>query len=76
MKVLEQIPGMSDTELATLRTNAERLSKDGTVACATCHDVSRGFTDRRSVSERYWGTTSSASMKNDRTVPLPITIPR
>jgi cytochrome c peroxidase len=28
-----------------------RLSKDGTVACATCHDISRGFTDRRSISE-------------------------
>jgi cytochrome c peroxidase len=28
-----------------------KLSKDGSVACATCHDVSRGFTDRRSVSE-------------------------
>jgi cytochrome c peroxidase len=28
-----------------------RLSKDGTLACATCHDVSRGFTDNRSVSE-------------------------
>jgi cytochrome c peroxidase len=28
-----------------------RLSKDGTLACATCHDVSRGFTDYRSVSE-------------------------
>src|SRR6267154_2244727 len=28
-----------------------RLSKDGTVACATCHDVSRGFTDHRNVSE-------------------------
>jgi cytochrome c peroxidase len=28
-----------------------RLSKDGTLACATCHDVSRGFTDHRSVSE-------------------------
>lgn len=27
------------------------LSADGTVACATCHDVSRGFTDQRSVSE-------------------------
>lgn len=26
-----------------------RLSADGTVACATCHDVSRGFTDQRSV---------------------------
>lgn len=28
-----------------------RLSRDGTVACATCHDVSRGFTDQRPVSE-------------------------
>jgi len=28
-----------------------RLSKDGTLACATCHDVSRSFTDRRPVSE-------------------------
>ncbi len=28
-----------------------RLSKDGTVACATCHDVERGFTDQRSTSE-------------------------
>ena len=28
-----------------------RLSKDGSVACATCHDVTRGFTDRRSKSE-------------------------
>jgi cytochrome c peroxidase len=28
-----------------------RLSKDGTVACATCHDVSKGFTDHRNTSE-------------------------
>jgi cytochrome c peroxidase len=28
-----------------------RLSKDGTVACATCHDVSRGFSDHRNTSE-------------------------
>lgn len=28
-----------------------RLSADGTVACATCHDVSRSFTDHRMVSE-------------------------
>jgi cytochrome c peroxidase len=28
-----------------------KLSKDGTVACATCHDISRGFTDRRGTSE-------------------------
>jgi len=28
-----------------------RLSADGTVACATCHDALRGFTDRRPLSE-------------------------
>jgi cytochrome c peroxidase len=28
-----------------------KLSKDGSVACATCHDVSRGFSDRRARSE-------------------------
>jgi cytochrome c peroxidase len=28
-----------------------KLSQDGTVACATCHDVSRGFADRRNTSE-------------------------
>jgi cytochrome c peroxidase len=28
-----------------------RLSKDGSVACATCHDVSRGFSDHRNTSE-------------------------
>jgi len=29
----------------------QRLSRDGTVSCATCHDVTRGFTDQRKVSE-------------------------
>lgn len=32
-----------------------RLSRDGTVSCATCHDVSRGFTDQRPVSEGIGG---------------------
>lgn len=32
-----------------------RLSRDGTVSCATCHDVSRGFTDRRPMSEGIGG---------------------
>ncbi len=32
MKVIEQIPAMSDADLATLRSNAERLSKAGTAA--------------------------------------------
>jgi cytochrome c peroxidase len=29
----------------------KRLSHDKTVSCATCHDVTRGFTDQRAVSE-------------------------
>lgn len=29
----------------------ERLSADGTVSCATCHDVTRGFTDQQAVSK-------------------------
>lgn len=32
-----------------------RLSADDTVSCATCHDVTRGFTDRRPVSEGIGG---------------------
>jgi cytochrome c peroxidase len=32
-----------------------RLSADGTVACATCHDVDRSFTDLRPVSEGIRG---------------------
>jgi len=35
----------------------KRLSADGTVACATCHDVTRGFTDQRDVSEGIHGQT-------------------
>ncbi|MEW6356466.1 MAG: cytochrome c peroxidase [Planctomycetota bacterium] len=32
-----------------------RLSRDGTVACATCHDVTRGLTDQIPVSEGIGG---------------------
>jgi cytochrome c peroxidase len=32
-----------------------RLSRDNTVACSTCHDVTRGFTDQRPVSEGISG---------------------
>jgi len=32
-----------------------RLSRDGNLSCATCHDVTRGFTDQRPVSEGIEG---------------------
>ncbi len=41
-----------------------RLSRDGTVACATCHDVSRGFTDQRPLSE---GIGDSIGRRNSPT---------
>ncbi len=33
----------------------KRLSADGTVSCATCHDVTRGFTDQLPVSKGIGG---------------------
>lgn len=33
----------------------KRLSKDGTVACATCHDPQKGFSDGKKVSEGIGG---------------------
>ncbi|HSB61255.1 MAG TPA: cytochrome c peroxidase, partial [Vicinamibacteria bacterium] len=33
----------------------KRLSKDGTVSCATCHDPSHGFSDGKKVSEGVMG---------------------
>jgi cytochrome c peroxidase len=42
-----------------------RLSRDGTVACATCHDVSRGFADRRA---KFEGIGNKVGRRNSPTV--------
>jgi len=45
----------------------KRLSRDGTVSCATCHDVTRGFTDQRRVSEgihRQFGRRNAPTTMN------------
>ena len=45
----------------------KRLSKDGTVSCATCHDVTRAFTDQRRVSEgidRQFGRRNAPTTMN------------
>jgi len=42
-----------------------RLSRDGTVSCATCHDVTRGFTDQLKVSE---GIKDQLGQRNAPTV--------
>lgn len=38
-------------ELGKLLYFDKRLSRDGTVSCATCHDPKRGWTDQEAVSE-------------------------
>jgi len=43
----------------------KRLSADGTQSCATCHDVTRGFTDQRPVAE---GIGGQLGMRNSPTV--------
>jgi cytochrome c peroxidase len=47
----DNLPGEARVALGRKLYFDPRLSRDGTVACATCHDTSRGFTDRRSTSE-------------------------
>ena len=42
-----------------------RLSRDGTVSCATCHDVTRGFTDQLKTSE---GIKKQLGQRNAPTV--------
>jgi len=42
-----------------------RLSRDGTVSCATCHDVTRGFTDQLKTSE---GIKDQLGQRNAPTV--------
>lgn len=42
-----------------------RLSADGTVSCATCHDVGRGFSDQRPTSE---GVKNQLGQRNAPTV--------
>ena len=45
--------------------NDKRLSADGTVACATCHDPKRGFVDHRQTSE---GIGKQVGKRNSPTV--------
>jgi cytochrome c peroxidase len=42
-------------ELGRKLFNDKRLSSDNTVACATCHDAAKGFTDRRPTSQGIRG---------------------
>jgi cytochrome c peroxidase len=48
-------------ELGKLLYFDKRLSKDGTVSCATCHDPKRGYTDQSPVSSGIKGQKGARS---------------
>jgi cytochrome c peroxidase len=48
-------PTQETIELGRALFSSKRLSKDGTIACASCHDPQRGFADPRRVSEGVAG---------------------
>ncbi|NOT45712.1 MAG: cytochrome-c peroxidase [Acidobacteria bacterium] len=47
-----------------------RLSADGSVSCATCHDVTRGFTDQRPTSEGIGGQVGKRNAPTTMNVAL------
>jgi cytochrome c peroxidase len=58
---VDNAPSSARIALGTKLYFDPKLSKDGTVACATCHDASRGFTDRRGTSE---GISEQLGLRN------------
>ncbi len=48
-------------ELGKMLYFDKRLSKDGTVSCASCHDPQLGFTDQKPFSEGFLGKTGNRS---------------
>src|SRR5579885_3700954 len=48
-------------ELGKLLYFDKRLSADGTISCATCHDPEKGWTDNRPVSSGIHGQKGSIS---------------
>lgn len=48
-------PGLERIALGRMLYFDARLSADGTVACATCHDIARGMTDGRPMAQGIGG---------------------
>lgn len=64
MQIPEDNPLTAEkAELGKLLYFDKRLSKDGTVSCATCHDPQKGWTDQDAVS------TGINGQKGDRSAP-------
>lgn len=63
-----QPPTQAQIQLGEKLFNDKRLSSDGTVACATCHDPAKGFTDHRDESGTSAGVGGQHGQRNSPTV--------
>lgn len=61
-------PTQPQIQLGEKLFNDKRLSTDGTVACATCHDPAKGFTDHRDASGTSAGVGGQHGQRNSPTV--------
>jgi cytochrome c peroxidase len=61
-------PTQAQIQLGETLFNDKRLSSDGTVACATCHDPAKGFTDHRDNNATSAGVGGAHGERNSPTV--------
>jgi cytochrome c peroxidase len=61
-------PTQPQIKLGETLFNDKRLSTDGTVACATCHDPAKGFTDHRDNNATSAGVGGQHGQRNSPTV--------
>src|ERR1700760_4064177 len=61
-------PTDKQIQLGETLFNDKRLSSDGTVACATCHDPAKGFTDHRDNNATSAGVGGQHGQRNSPTV--------
>jgi cytochrome c peroxidase len=61
-------PTEAQIQLGETLFNDKRISTDGTVACATCHDPAKGFTDHRAENATSAGVGGQHGQRNSPTV--------
>jgi cytochrome c peroxidase len=61
-------PTQAQIQLGETLFNDKRISSDGTVACATCHDPAKGFTDHRADNATSAGVGGQHGQRNSPTV--------
>jgi cytochrome c peroxidase len=64
----DRVPSAAQVSLGETLFNDKRLSSDGTVACATCHDPAKGFTDHRDNNATSAGVGGQHGQRNSPTV--------